>query len=394
MKVRYFGFILLLFLILPKFVSAADYVIGQTSNTCQYQDGSYILEYESSNLATTMTLGTIRYYKEGNIENPIWSYDGGDSLNHYINWNTPINELLMPNEIYATTYLINQKIVDATLSENGGSICPETIYVLEYEKSEDNIVRDLYACGNNYGYGNNSNTCPATEKYLKEKASKMNYDGTNGKVFSFDYSVSSIVTGDEDEEPNLDDAYATLQENIEKYCNEELDTYDEEECRKAQNIYESTTSEDGQFADFGADADELHSRYLSSVKLDFETGACESYLGNVLDDGKDALYDDDGIPSPAYMLNFAFNIIKYIAIVLLFVFTIVELAKAVFDGKDETRKKVIQHVVKRVILVVIIFFLPMLINFILSLLGIITTDSSCHVGEATSDSVYVEEGDS
>ena len=137
MKVRCFGFILFLFLALPELVNAADYVIGQTSNTCQYQDGSYILEYESSNLATTMTLGTIRYYKEGNIENPIWSYDGGDSLNHYINWNTPINELLMPDEIYATTYLINQKIVDATLSENGGSICPETIYVLEYEKSED-----------------------------------------------------------------------------------------------------------------------------------------------------------------------------------------------------------------------------------------------------------------
>ena len=375
------------------FADANEYVIGQTSNTCQYSNGSYRLDYDSSNLGTTMTLGTIRYYREGDVENPIWKYDGGDSLNHYINWNNPINELLMPDDRYATTYVISLNIASSTLDESGEKMCPETMYVLEYKNSANDTDYDLYACGNNYAYGNNSNTCLVTEKYLNEKASGINYDGSDGKVLSLNYWTSSIVMGDEDEEPNLDDAYATLQENIEKYCNEELDTYDEEECAKAQDIFASTTSEDGQFADFGADADELHSNYLSKVQLDFQTGACESYLGNILDDGKNTLYDDDGIPSPAYLLNFAFNIIKYVAIVLLFVFTIVELAKAVFDGKDETRKKVIQHIVKRGILVVLIFFLPILINFILSLLGVITTDSACHVGEATNASIYVEEGD-
>ena len=73
---------------------------------------------------------------------------------------------------------------------------------------------------------------------------------------------------------------------------------------------------------------------------------------------------------------------KYAAIVLLFVFTVVELAKSVADGKDETRKKATQNIIKRLIIAVVIFFLPLLINFILSLLGVVNMSEACAVGSA------------
>ena len=153
----------------------------------------------------------------------------------------------------------------------------------------------------------------------------------------------------------------------------------EDDCEKIDIKINALTDENGQFAYFNEDIDDLHAKYLSNANLDFSiTGECDSYLGNIYDDGGD---DPRGVPSPAYILNFAFNIIKYIAIVLLFVLTVIDLIKGVADGKDETRKKIVQRLVKRIIIAVLIFFLPLLINFVLDLLGVITIDDACRVGD-------------
>ena len=115
---------------------------------------------------------------------------------------------------------------------------------------------------------------------------------------------------------------------------------------------------------------------LGSVELDneaipdFTTGDCDSYLGQIDD-------PDD----PAYYLNFAFNIIKYAAIVILFVFTIIDFAKAITSSKQDELQKAIRTAVKRLIIAIIIFFLPILINFILDLLGVVTTDPTCGIGQ-------------
>ena len=102
--------------------------------------------------------------------------------------------------------------------------------------------------------------------------------------------------------------------------------------------------------------------------MDFTTTDCESYLGLITDDS-----------DPAYYLNFAFQLLKYAAIVILFVLTVVDFAKAVASSKDDAIKKALQKAIKRLIVAVIIFFLPILINFILDLLGIVTTDPTCGI---------------
>jgi len=105
------------------------------------------------------------------------------------------------------------------------------------------------------------------------------------------------------------------------------------------------------------------------IDMDFDTSkGCESYLGNPkFVSGKD--YQD-----PAYYLQFVFNLMKYAALILLFVFTAVEFGKAMVNNNQDAMKKAIANTIKRLIIAIIIFFLPVLIEFILQLLGIYQQD--------------------
>lgn len=385
MKIKYVIVFVWLFLSLPIYVFAHEYVAAEQSITCIYRSGNNVLSVEEQNLGGIPTLGTVSYYPKDNISNPIFAYNGADAVFHYMNWDHTINDLISANGMYATTLVINQIIGEATLNENWDLFCPNNMYILQYKNSSNETVYDLYACGNNYGLGNNTNTCSETRTYLDNKIENGNYDGTDGSLIVLTPSTTdsaNAVVGNEDNEMDVQGSYDELMERQEEVCAEEyISENGDEECENVTILLNDVTGEGGQFSDLGADVDELHNNFLNSTSLDFETGGCESYLGDINDNG------DDGQASPAYLLNFAFNILKYVAIVLLFVFTVVELAKAVADGKDETRKKMVQRLVKRLVIAVVIFFLPILINFVLTLLGVITDNDACVVGTAPSSNI-------
>ena len=92
---------------------------------------------------------------------------------------------------------------------------------------------------------------------------------------------------------------------------------------------------------------------------DYTANDCDSILGNPKTSG-----------TPAYYLQFAFNVMKYIAIVLLFVLTIVDFTKAIASNNQDEIKKCTQKALKRLIITVIIFLLPIIIRFILTILGV------------------------
>lgn len=110
-----------------------------------------------------------------------------------------------------------------------------------------------------------------------------------------------------------------------------------------------------------------HGNSNVSIGWDFSDGDCTSYLG------------DGSKGTPMYYLNFVFNLIKYAAIILLLVLTIVDFLKAIVSGKDDEIKKATSKTIKRVIICIIIFFLPTLINFLLELLGL-STNPTCGIG--------------
>lgn len=130
-----------------------------------------------------------------------------------------------------------------------------------------------------------------------------------------------------------------------------------------------TTNDDGTSDDTPelVDPDLIPSKTIKS-DLDFETSdKCDSYLGSPTDKN-----------DPAYYLSFAFKLIKYAAILILFGMTIADLIRTVTSQKNDEIQKTLIKALKRLIIAVIIFFLPYLIEYLFGIFGI-TTDPSCLV---------------
>lgn len=87
-------------------------------------------------------------------------------------------------------------------------------------------------------------------------------------------------------------------------------------------------------------------------------GECQSYFGDPTCDG-----------CPAYWIQQGFNLIKYIAIAALLVLVTMDFFKALVQNDKDALKKAGTSAMKRFIYCVIIFFLPILIEFIMNLFG-------------------------
>ena len=175
------------------------------------------------------------------------------------------------------------------------------------------------------------------------------------------------------------DAYQSVYESI----GEEFEKAKQEEVAKADQDLETgktTQEEHDQVVNNWNNVDtekveEQGQQALEDIKrdsiknsLEWEANSCDSILGNVNDKN-----------DPAYYLDFAFKILKYAAIIVLFVLTVLDFAKSMVSNDNDALKKSLKKAVKRIIICVIIFFLPILINFILNLLGVVD-DPTCGIG--------------
>ena len=75
----------------------------------------------------------------------------------------------------------------------------------------------------------------------------------------------------------------------------------------------------------------------------------------------------------------AFNILKYIAIIILIVFTITDYLKAILSKDDDELNKATRRFIKRFIIAIIIFFLPTLIIVLLEWGGFISDSTLCGI---------------
>jgi len=89
--------------------------------------------------------------------------------------------------------------------------------------------------------------------------------------------------------------------------------------------------------------------------------------------------DDDISKPPAFYLQTAFTVMKYVAIVILIVFTIMDYASAVAAQDDDAIKKATSKLVTRLIICVILFVLPTLIEFLFKILDIYGDASHCKI---------------
>lgn len=75
----------------------------------------------------------------------------------------------------------------------------------------------------------------------------------------------------------------------------------------------------------------------------------------------------------AGQLQQIFNIMKFLGIILALVLTIKDLVYAVAEQKNDTFPKIGKTALKRFVYAILIFFLPTVLNFIFSLLGLYGT---------------------
>ena len=94
-----------------------------------------------------------------------------------------------------------------------------------------------------------------------------------------------------------------------------------------------------------------------NASIDTTLGTCVDYLGEAGSEG-----------TPAYYIDFVYNIVKVLVTVALVALSMLDLVKAIMNGGDELNK-VYMKIVYRFLVVLVILLLPSLIESIGSLLG-------------------------
>lgn len=98
------------------------------------------------------------------------------------------------------------------------------------------------------------------------------------------------------------------------------------------------------------------------VMLDSVDPSCTALLG-----------DPDNTDHPAYFVQYALNVIKYVGIVLCIVLTVKDIFTNIFKEDKDMYKEIVKMCFNRLCYAVFLFFLPILVNSILSLIGIYGT---------------------
>ena len=108
----------------------------------------------------------------------------------------------------------------------------------------------------------------------------------------------------------------------------------------------------------------------SASTLNIETDVATAEIHSFADYGGFLGDDEDDPEQPIYYVNWVIEIIKYAAIMCLLGFSIAEFFKAIVSNDKDALKKAGSTTVKRFIYCVIIFFLPIVIDFLLDLFQI------------------------
>ncbi len=327
--------------------------------TCNYENNGDIISIVYKNIGT-LTLGETQItYRVDYIKDNVrycFSKDNNcpnttEVSSKYVNIRNFDTIVTNPANRSQYFYNINYRFQRETYQEEANfdadKLCSKSIFVKDEEDSQDIVL------------------CETNDTKTKDTACAYSYGDSNYKEYTFK-STALGINKDSGTTIDYGESYAQNKEKVSMYCNS---SYDEELCEKAKADLDAVVqaSQDSGKSQSGLEED--YKEFYTNVDIPFGEANCDTLLGRI---------DDSN--APAYYLNFAFNLIKYIAIVALVVLTIIDYVKAAVASNPDDIKKVNIKTIKRAIILVIIFFLPMIINFILDILGIVSTDPTCGIG--------------
>ena len=136
------------------------------------------------------------------------------------------------------------------------------------------------------------------------------------------------------------------------------------------------------FVGYVQNYDDTKAKYTNCADCLTNLSACDSYLGSAditeeqFGNMCDSLFGDPANENDtAHYLQVALDVIKYSGIIACIALTIVEFAKAVIGDDKDMLKPLTQKMFNRMVYAVVLFFLPIITEVILRLIGVYGTCS-------------------
>lgn len=332
------------------------------------------------------------YYEKNNGiagQRVVIYYDYENGLGGTINVDLIEHRAAITGKDKTTTYLINQKRIysEEKMVSSQPLSCPNYVYIdLEYF-NEICFANSTNYCYDNYGdkFGG---TSELRYNYYNDINNFFNTDILKGKTcknITLDFVKEDVVNGYSNSILQGKNVPSFLLRN-KKYNNFQIErlnkvgdfvnncianvsnnsTLSENEKNKKITEYETMLTELGKASDkLGKVIEENSSTSDNSIELN-ETD-CDSIFG----------VNEPGYP--AYYIFTAFNIIKYLAILILIVFTIMDFLKAIISKDEDAINKSVTQFVKRFIIAIIIFLLPTLIELVMEWSGLVDDVAICGI---------------
>lgn len=98
---------------------------------------------------------------------------------------------------------------------------------------------------------------------------------------------------------------------------------------------------------------------------------CSQLFGDKHDDGETNDVNGDGTASIAYMIDSVLQYVRVIVPMLIIVLGVIDLSKAVISSKEDEMRKTQKTFIKRILLGLVVFFVPLIVNVIMDLADIV-----------------------
>jgi len=156
------------------------------------------------------------------------------------------------------------------------------------------------------------------------------------------------------EETNTEEKVEEGKQNVKAYCDKSSSSYDEKKCAESKIVSNSTEDTANNIVSY--DPKSLDELKLSKI-----------YLGKIT---CDTLFKNNGKYNNTHeLLSTTLKFMQYIGIILALVLSTIDFVKVIPTQDKDAIKKASSKAVTRLIIAIVIFFVPIILDFILGLVG-------------------------
>ena len=303
------------------------------------------------------------YYSQDSSGNLVTHFSTNyDGQNYLYNYNKDYGTYFALSNHVTRVWMDNEDSEENLNSAiKNGDFCPSTIYKI-YDETNDDY---MFMLCNGYDAENDQQTCTNVKNYIDSNMNKIVRDASNATVTKYNYTknISFSNSGQSDfSETDIRDVYVEIEEELEEPTSETDDIIMEHAQQQIVN----------QAADQGISEQQLiEYKKIQINPLQPKEENCDSLLGSTTcSTGSNC--------EPAFYLQIAFTVMKYAAIIILIVMTMFESIGSLTSNDDGAMKKSLNKCIIRLVLCVLIFFAPVILEYLFTWMKVYTP-STCNI---------------